>query len=199
VSEFITLTGAYLMRLLIAATIVAVVSFSTPAQDEKGSIVEFAGMKSTTPADWKKEEPKSKLRMGQFRLPKADGDPEDAELALFGLPGGGAVQANLARQEKKFDIPAGTKPEDAIKTDKIKLGGKHDAVYQDITGTYLKKFPPFDPNAKITKVPNYRQLYVIFEAQEGDTTVLYSMTLLGPAKTIEKHKKAFEEWLKNYK
>ena len=187
------------MRLLFASALLAALAATGAARPQKGSDVELAGMKSATPADWKKETPTSKLRMGQFKLPKAEGDPEDAELALFALPGGGAVQANLERQEKKFEIPVGKKPEDVIKTEKLKLGGKHDAILQDITGTYLKKFPPFDPNAKITKVPEYRQLYVIFEAKEGDATVLYSMTLLGPAKTIEKHKKAFEEWLKNFK
>ena len=46
---------------------------------------------------------------------------------------------------------------------------------------------------------DYRQIYVIFEVAEGNGTVLYSMTLLGPTKTIEKHKKAFDEWLKNFK
>ena len=53
----------------------------------------------------------------------------------------------------------------------------------------------FDPNAKVTKQTNYRQLYVIFEAKDGQ----YYMTLVGPAKTIEKHKKTFEEWVKNFK
>jgi len=186
------------MRLLLAASIVAVLAAAAAAQDKKGTLVEWGGMKSTTPADWKEESPTSKLRMAQFKLPKAEGDPEDGELALFKTPGGGSVQDNLARQEKKFEIPAGKKPEDVIKTEKIKVGG-HEAVVMDIQGTYLKKFPPFDPNAKITKVPDYRQLYVIFEAKEGDATVLYSMTLLGPAKTIEKHKKAFDEWVKNFK
>jgi hypothetical protein len=187
------------MRLLLAATVVAVLAAHTPAQDKKGTTVELAGLKSVTPADWKEEPlPPKSMRMMQFKLPKAKDDPEDAELALFVLRGGGAVQANLERQEKKFEIPAGKKAEDVIKTEKIKFG-KHDAVYQDIQGTYLKKFPPFDPNAKITKVPDYRQLYVIFEVAEGDATVLYSMTLLGPAKTIEKHKKGFDEWLKNFK
>jgi hypothetical protein len=187
------------MRLLFASALLASLAAAAAARQEKGSVVELAGMKSTTPADWKKEEPTSKLRMGQFKLPKAEGDPEDAELALFALPGGGSVQANLERQEKKFEVPTGKKPEDVIKTEKMKLGGKHDAVFQDIQGTYLKKFPPFDPNAKITKVTDYRQLYVIFEAKEGDATILYSMTLLGPTKTVEKHKKAFEKWLENFK
>lgn len=188
------------MRLLFAATLTAAVAALAPAQDKKGTTVELAGLKSVTPADWKEEPlPAKSMRMMQFKLPKAEGDPEDAELALFVLRGGGAVQANLERQEKKFELPAGKKAEDVIKTEKIKFGDKIDAVEQDIQGTYLKKFPPFDPNAKITKIPDYRQLYVIFESKEGDGTVLYSMTLLGPAKTVEKHKKAFDAWIKNFK
>lgn len=186
------------MRLLLAASIMAALAASISAQDKKGTTVEWGGLKSTTPAGWKEETPTNKFRLAQFKLARADGDKEDGELALFKSPGGGTIQQNLERQEKKFEIPAGVKAADAIKTEKIKLGGK-DAVMQDITGTLLKKFPPFDPNAKITKVPEYRQIYVIFEAAEGDGTVLYSMTLLGPAKTIEKHKKAFDEWVKNFK
>jgi hypothetical protein len=184
------------MRLLSAAVILAAVGAHSIAQDKKGTTVELAGMKSVAPADWKEEPlPAKSMRMQQFKLPKAEGDPEDAELAIFFFRGNaGSVQDNLARQEKKFEIPAGTKPEDAIKVEKIKLGGM-DAVYQDISGTYLKKSAPFDPNAKVTKQTNYRQLYVIFEAKEGQ----YYMTLVGPAKTIEKHKKAFEEWVKNFK
>ncbi len=187
------------MRLLLAATLTAAVAAVGTAQNPKGTTVELAGYKSVTPVDWKEEPlPPKSMRMMQFKLPKADGDAEDAELALFALRGGGSVQANLERQEKKFEIPPGKKPEEAIKTQKIKIG-KYDAVLQDIQGTYLKKFPPFDPNAKITRVPDYRQLYVIFEVAEGDSTVTYSMTLLGSAKTVEKHRPAFEEWLKNFK
>jgi hypothetical protein len=185
------------MRLLFAATFLAALTAHTSAQDKKGTPVEIAGLKSVTPADWKEEPlPAKSMRMQQFKLPKAEGDPEDAELALFFFRGNaGSVQDNLARQEKKFEIPAGKKPEDVIKVEKIKLGGT-DAVYQDIQGTYLKKAGgPFDPNAKVTKMTNYRQLYVIFETKDGQ----YYMTLVGPAKTIEKHKKGFEEWLKNFK
>jgi hypothetical protein len=186
------------MRLLFAATMLAALAAHTSAQDKKGTTVEWGGMKSTTPGDWKEETPSNKMRLAQFKLPKAEGDPEDGELALFKSPGGGTVQQNLERQEKKFEIPSGKKPEDAIKVEKIKIGGK-DAVFQDIQGTYLKRSAPFDPNAKTTKMTDFRQLYVLFEAAEGGNTVLYSMTLVGPAKTIEKHKKAFEEWVKNFK
>lgn len=187
------------MRLLAAAVLTAAVAVVAAAQNPKGTTVELAGFKSVTPADWKEEPlPPKSMRMMQFRLPKAEGDPEDAELALFALRGGGSVRANLERQEKKFELPPGKKPEEAIKVEKIKIG-KHDAVLQDIQGTYLKKFPPFAPDAKITRVPDYRQLYVIFEVDDGGGSTTYSMTLLGPAKTVEKHRAAFVEWLKNFK
>jgi hypothetical protein len=177
------------MRMLIAAVLSAALAGGLTAAD-KGVTVQWGGYKSTTPAGWKEETPSNKMRLAQFKLERAKGDPADAELALFESPGGGSIQANLERQVKKFELPKDTKP----KVSKIKIG-KDNATYQDITGTYLKKFPPFDPNAKITKVEDYRQIYVIFE---GDKAI-YSLTLIGPAKTIEKHKKEFDEWLKNFK
>ena len=36
---------------------------------------------------------------------------------------------------------------------------------------------------------------VIFESPGGP----YFMTLIGPARTVEQHKKGFDEWLKNFK
>lgn len=189
-----------MMRLLVGIVGTCTVAWPVGGQERKGVPVELAGCKAVTPADWKEEPlPPKSLRMMQFKLPKADGDPEDAELALFVLRGGGAIDANLKRQEAKFEIPPGTKREEAIQLEKFSFGGKYDAYLQDIRGVYLKKFPPFAPDAKITRVPDYRQLYVIFEVQENGGTVVYSMTLLGPARTIEKHRKAFVEWVKSFK
>jgi hypothetical protein len=163
--------------------------------DDKGVTVEWGAVKSATPAGWKEETPSNKMRLAQFKLPKEKGDPEDAELALFASPGGGSIEANLERQVKKFELAKDAKPA----VSKIKIG-KQDAVYQDITGTFLKKFPPFDPNAKITRVENYRQIYVIYEGKDASgKEAVFSLTLLGPAKTVEKHKKDFDAWLKNFK
>jgi hypothetical protein len=182
------------MRLLIASAFTAVLACGLSAQD-KGVLVEWGGLKSTTPAGWKEETPSNKMRLAQFKLPKAEGDPKDAELAIFESGGGGTIEQNLERQVKKFDLPADKKPA----VSKIKIG-KAEATYQDITGTYLEKFPPFAPDAKITKRSDYRQLYIIFEGKnrKGEDAV-FSMTLLGPAKTVEKHKKEFDAWLKNFK
>lgn len=155
---------------------------------------ELAGMKAKVPEGWKEEQPTSTMRMAQFKLPKADGDKEDAELAVFFFKGGsGTVDQNLKRQLAKFK-PAQGKEEPVNKTEKTKVG-KIDATLQDVKGVYLSKFPPFAPNAKITEKTDWRQIYVIFMTDTGD----YYMTLLGPAKTVEKHEKAFKEFIASFK
>jgi hypothetical protein len=177
------------MKRSLLATIFAILAGPAFAAD-----VEIAGMKSKAPSAWKEEQPSSNFRLTQFKLPSADGDKEGAELVGFYFKGGsGTVDQNLKRQLAKFKTPEGkTEPEN--KTEKIKVG-KVDATLQDVKGTFLSKFPPFDPKAKITEKSDYRQLYVIFTTDDGD----FYMTLLGPAKTVEKHAGDFREWLKNLK
>jgi len=156
--------------------------------------VELGGMKSKAPAGWKEEEPTSSMRLTQFKLPKAEGDTDDAELIIFFFKGGsGSAEDNLKRQVAKFK-PLEGKDKVESKVDKIKVG-KIEAPYQDITGNYLKKSRPFDPSDKGVEKTNYRQLYVILLTDAGD----FYPTLIGPAKTVEKHKKDFEDWLKNFK
>ena len=155
---------------------------------------ELAGMKSKVPAGWKEENPSSTMRMGQFKLQPAEGDKEGAEIAVFYFKGGsGTTEQNLKRQLAKFKAADG-KDEPENKVEKIKVG-KVEATYQTVKGTFLSKFPPFAPNAKITEKTGYEQLYVVFTTDTGD----YYLTLLGPAKTVEKHRKDFEEFLKNFK
>lgn len=162
----------------------------------KGTVVELDGLKSTTPADWKEEKVTSKLRMAQFRLPRADGDPADAELVIFYFEkgGGGTVDANLKRWKDKFLAPSGKTADDIAKVEKYKVGSVN-IIELDIKGTYLYKNPPFDPNAKTEKRADYRMIGIIFESPNGP----YFITLTGPARTIDQHHKAFAEWIKNFK
>jgi hypothetical protein len=162
---------------------------SSVAAAAENKPLELAGMKSTPPADWKEETPSNAMRQAQYKLPKAEKDKDDAELAVFAFPGGsGSVEANLKRQLDKF-VEEGRKD----KTEKIKVG-TIEATYQDVSGTFMKKAFPMAKD--FTKMENYRQLYVVFEAKDGKQ---YYMTLMGPKDTVEKHKKGFEEFLKNFK
>src|ERR1700740_822390 len=95
--------AAWLMALALGALAVV----GCPAADEaKGTEVDLDGLKATTPADWKKEEPSNQFRWMQFRIPKAKDDKDDADLAISKGLGGGA-DANIARWKMSFVPPSG--------------------------------------------------------------------------------------------
>lgn len=172
------------MRNIGMTALALAIGLSVATVARAGGDVSIDKYSAKLPSGWKQEEPSNKMRLTQFKLPGPDGE---AELAVFFFAGNaGTVKENLERQVKKFESP------------KVNLGktkfGPIEATYQDITGTYLSKFPPFAPDAKITRKANHRQLYVIFETDKGQ----YYMTLLGPATTVEKHKETFEKWLASF-
>ena len=161
----------------------------------EGTEVTLDGLKSRAPAAWKAQKPASKLRAYQFLLPRVEGDPADAELAIFffGAGGGGGVDDNIKRWKSQFQPPEGKTADEAAKVEKLTVG-KVAVTYLDVQGTYLFK-PPFDPNAKAKALPDYRRFGIIFASENGP----YFITLTGPAKTMAHHKKDFDNWLKAFK
>lgn len=158
--------------------------------------VSLGDLKSKTPESWKSAPPGNKFRAYQASVPKAKDDSEDAELVVFffGPGAGGGVTENLKRWKSMFEAPAGKTIDDASKIETFKVG-KADVTYLDVSGTFLSKFPPFDPNAKVTRKSNFRRLGVIFEVDGGP----YFITLTGPAATVNAAKGDFDSWLKNFK
>src|SRR5438309_541830 len=98
-----------LFALAAALAALAALTGPTPAQEKKGPVVELGGLKSAVPGDWTEEPQKAgSMRMHTFKLAKAEGDPKDAELAVFFFKGNaGSIDQNLKRQEAKFEAPAG--------------------------------------------------------------------------------------------
>jgi hypothetical protein len=171
------------MRLVLTAACALVVGTAAAADP-----VELAGMKSTPPAEWKEKAlPAGSMRLLQMTVPKVAGDSDDAEVAVFKLSASGTVEQNLKRQLDKFDAD-GRKD----KTDKIQVG-TIESTYQDVSGNFKQK--PFPMAEKFTLKKDWRQLYVVFNKGEDQ----YYIWLLGPAKTVEKNKRGFEDWLKNFK
>jgi len=64
-----------------------------------------------------------------------------------------------------------------------------------VQGTYLSRFPPFDPNAKVTEKPDFRLIGVVFENPKGP----YFIRFVGPQKTVDTNKADFDAWLKRFK
>lgn len=156
-----------------------------------GDVIELHGVKSKTPATWKKEKPSSNLRTYQYALPKADADKEDADLAIFESTSG-SLAANVERWKTQFIPPEGKTIDEASNLVKFKVGDNTAAVF-DISGTYKK--PAFSAGAKEERKPNFRRINVMFETEKGT----FFVTLTGPAKTIEKHKESFDGWIKAFK
>jgi len=162
-----------------------------PAEPEKGTEVTIAGLKSTAPPTWMSQKPANRLRLFQFKLPKATDDKEDAE--LFALEMHGKPADNLSRLKELFVLPADVAREKVVKETKLELKGAALTVL-DIQGTYLVKTKPIDQAVKETR-PDYRMIAVLWESKEGG----YTIRLIGPRKTIERHAASFVDWLKNFK
>ena len=82
--------------LLLSGLLLGCLATTAPA-DDKGTSVTLDVMTSKAPASWVKVDlPARSMRFVQFKVPKAKGDKEDADLAIFkGL--GGSVSDNVAR------------------------------------------------------------------------------------------------------
>src|SRR5438552_865322 len=119
------------------------------AGDKEGE-VSLDGLKSAVPGAWKQEEPASRMRFAQFRLPRAKDDKAEAQVIIFrGL--GGSARQNVDRWKAQFVPPEGKKIDDVARVQEMKVGG-HPATYLDVSGTYLDQ-PPFAAGGKAVRRP----------------------------------------------
>lgn len=182
-------------RIVALSILFAFAPFAAAAQD-KGVSVGLDGLSSAAPAAWKEKKPANNMQFKVFALPKAEGDADDATLTIFffGPGGGGGVKENLARWKKMMKAPDGKSMDEAAKVDEFEVA-KVKVTRVDMTGSYLHKAQPFNPDSPVEERKDQRFIGVVFESPNGP----YFMRLVGPAKTVEKHAKGFEEWLKNFK
>src|SRR5947207_15261906 len=116
-------TAALSVGLAMGVLAFATAMTESKAKDDKGTVVEIDGLRSKTPADWKEEAVANKMRYMQFKLPKAKGDKDDAELVIFkGL--GGTAKQNLERWKAQFAPPKGKTIDEASKVEELKVGDR---------------------------------------------------------------------------
>jgi len=141
------------------------------------------------PADWVAETPSSQMRRAQYRLPRAAGDQEDAEMVVFFFPGqGGSVTANVDRWIGMFARADGSSASSDAKIDKRQINGQTITVV-DVSGVYTNRMGPMAADA--SPKPDYRMLAAIVETPGGPW--FFKMT--GPAKTVSKWEPSFKSFL----
>jgi hypothetical protein len=161
-------------------------------ESAKGVEVTLDGLKSITPGNWIQEKPANLLRPYQFRLVRADGDSEDAELYILNTVQG-SVEDNLTRWKDMFVLPNGMPREKAMRQFYVK-NEKTTIACLDIQGTYLVKNKPIDTAVKESR-PDYRMIAALWLTKDGG----YSIRVIGPKKTVETYAKGYEQWLRNFK
>lgn len=178
-------------RILPAALLaLAAVACSGSSEDNKGksgkgkaAAVRIGSLGAGVPKDWKEEKPQGSFRAYQLRLSSPDGD---AEVIVFrGI--GGSAEANVDRWKKQFTPPEGKKADEAIRITPMRVGG-YRVLTLDASGTYNSDMA-FGPQ------PDYRMVGVCSDAPEFPSQIV----LRGPAKTVAKFKKEFDDWLQSFK
>jgi len=152
-----------------------------------------AGLTFTTPDGWKQAPSGSSMRVAEFTLPRAAGDPDDAQLVVYYFGGsGGSVDANMQRWIGQMAQPDG-KPSSAVaKKESRKVNGLTVSLV-DVSGTYTADMSPgastHHDNA------HYRMRAGVVETGKGP----YFIKLVGPEKTIAKWERAFDQFVGSLK
>jgi len=140
------------------------------------------------PEQWTAQAPSSTLRQAQYLLPRAEGDAEDGELAVyyFGPNQGGSVRENIARWRGMFVGSDGQPlPDDAVTQETWEIRGLAVTIV-DMQGGYRASLLPGVAPAAEEK-EDYRLLAAIVETPQGP----WFFKAVGPAQTVAEQRPAF--------
>jgi hypothetical protein len=133
------------------------------------------GIALEIPGGWKEVPSTSSMRLATYRLERAEGDPQDAEVSLMALPSSQTEDANIVRWRGQFqenpEAATATREKDGIRV-----------TTAEIQGTYTgsgKAEPDTRMWGAIVRVPGGGQLLFLKS--------------WGPKATMEKWKASFEE------
>jgi hypothetical protein len=153
--------------------------------------VPSATLKYDLPEGWTSKPLSSKMRLADFVLPKAEGDPEDATLVVTFFGGqGGTVQANFDRWLSQMEQPGGRASKDVAKTSVLKT---HDLTLSimDLPGTFVAEKAP--GSAERYNKPGFHLRAAVIEGTGGP----YFVRLVGPAKTVAKWDASVQAFFKS--
>jgi hypothetical protein len=151
------------------------------------------GLTFSAPPEWKSVPTSSSMRVAQFALPHAPGDPQDAELVIYYFGGsGGTVDANIQRWIGQMEQPDGRPSSAVAKQSRRTINGLA-ATLVDVSGTYVAEMRPGSTERHDS--PNFRLRAAVIETANGP----YFLKLTGPASTVAAHEENFEQFLSSLK
>jgi hypothetical protein len=138
---------------------------------------------------WQSKAVTSVMRVGEFVLARAQGDPEDASLVIYFFGGtGGTVQANIDRWLGQITQPDGRRTKDVATTSGRLINGLSVTLF-DASGTYVAEVTP-GSTERFNK-PGFRLRAGVIQTPGGP----YFLKLVGPVKTVTRWDKEFEAFL----
>lgn len=144
----------------------------------------------TAPPAWQTRPAASSMRVAEFVIPRAAGDPEDAEVIVyyFGAQGGGGAQANIDRWIGQMQRPGGGSAKDDAKTESRTINGLNVSSV-DVPGTYVAEVRP-GASEHFNK-PDFRLLAAVVDTPRGP----YYIKLTGPSRTVTAARPAYDAFL----
>jgi hypothetical protein len=148
------------------------------------------GVTWADPTGWVRDSRSNPMRKATYRVPRAKGDAEDGELAVFYFgPGqGGGIEPNVQRWVKQF---SGRKPEEPKRADR-NANGLHQHTVEIEDGTYDGGM---QGGGKAAPKAGFGLLGAIVEAPSGS----YFFKLTGPKATVQGARAHFFELLDSVK
>jgi hypothetical protein len=141
----------------------------------------------TAPPGWQPRPAASKMRVAEFVVPKAAGEPEDGEVIVYFFGGtGGSVDANIERWIGQFQQPSGRAADGNRST---RMVGALKITTVDVSGTYVAEISP--GSAQRHHKPNYRMRAAVVETPGGP----YFVKFTGPGGTVKQASAAFDRFL----
>lgn len=148
-------------------------------------------LKYDVPEGWLTRAPSSSMRVAEFTLPRAEGDPEDADLVLYFFGGtGGSVEANLERWLGQVTQPDGRASRDVARTTTFSTNGLRITLL-DVAGTYVAEVAP--GSSERHNKPGFRLQAAVIQTPDGP----YFVKLVGPERTVQKQDASFTTFLKS--
>jgi len=143
------------------------------------------------PAGWMEQQPSSSMRKAQYLLPRAEGDPEDAELVVYHFPEqGGSISSNISRWVGQMTRPDGSPASDDAQISERQVRGK-EVTLLDVRGTYRGMM---GPRSQGTPKPGFRMLGAIVDTRNGP----WFFKLTGPAATVAQWSGSWGEFVESF-